>query len=246
VVPRCAYCGKPLTGQYLIDQWGTKFCKEHMSQYPTCAYCGRLVPPQQQEHASGDEQNMRCPVCRSTAIDTFEEAQPFYQKVKKWVSSQGLTYNNLHLRLELCDRDKLASLQNGPAITHQRGITRSSTYTENGHVVRTQVDGIAVLRGMPSIVFEGVTVHELGHAWLTVHGIRPLPLWAEEGFCELLAYRYYMDLATDESRYHAKNIEQNPDPVYGEGFRRMRAMADSMGFQRFVNVLLTTKRLPAG
>src|SRR6185437_10389101 len=49
VAPRCAYCSKPLMGEYLIDHWGTQFCKEHESQYPACAFCSRLVPPQQQE-----------------------------------------------------------------------------------------------------------------------------------------------------------------------------------------------------
>src|SRR6266699_3615851 len=49
VAPRCAYCGKPLTGQYRMDYWGTHYCNEHESEYPHCAYCGRLVSPAQQE-----------------------------------------------------------------------------------------------------------------------------------------------------------------------------------------------------
>jgi hypothetical protein len=80
--------------------------------------------------------------------------------------------------------------------------------------------------------------------WLIVHDIKSLPLWAEEGFCDLLAHRYYTHLNTDESRYHAKGIETNPNPIYGDGFRRVRAIADAMGFQRFVEALQRTKRLP--
>src|SRR5258708_22274613 len=45
VAPKCAYCNKPLISEYLVDHWGTKYCKEHQNQYPACAYCGRLVPP---------------------------------------------------------------------------------------------------------------------------------------------------------------------------------------------------------
>jgi hypothetical protein len=89
-----------------------------------------------------------------------------------------------------------------------------------------------------------VTVHELGHVWLVVHEVKGLPLWAEEGFCELLAHRYYTQLNTEESRYYAQGIEKNPDSVYGSGFRRVRAIADRMGFQRFVDTLQKTKRLP--
>ena len=119
-----------------------------------------------------------------------------------------------------------------------------STHTLNGQVVRTEVNGIAVLRGLPSTLFLGVCVHELGHAWLALQGIRGLPGWAEEGFCELLSYQFYNELNTDESRYHATNIEKNSDPVYGEGFRRVRAIAERMGFSRFVETLKTTKRMP--
>src|SRR5579884_4008808 len=34
VAPRCAYCGKILH-EYLVDQWGTPFCKQHQHEYPT-------------------------------------------------------------------------------------------------------------------------------------------------------------------------------------------------------------------
>ena len=124
------------------------------------------------------------------------------------------------------------------------GVTRSTTHTLNGREVRTEVEGVAVLQGLPTPLFQGVVVHELGHVWLVVHDIKGLPPWGEEGFCELLAYRYYSGLNTPEGRFHAAGIENNPSPVYGEGFRRVRAVADRVGFSRLVESLQTTKRLP--
>ena len=244
IAPRCALCGKPLVGEFLVDQWGTRYCKVHQGQYPTCMYCGRMVPPSLQE-APGQHDAMRCPICRKSAIETAEEAQPLFKQLKQWVGSQGLRYNNLRLSLELCDRRKMASYLQGRTEPHALGATVSSTYTQQGRVVRTEVDTVVVLRGLPAIEFCGVVAHELGHVWLTVHGIQKLPAWAEEGFCELLAYRYYSDISTDEGRYHTERITRNPDPVYGEGFRRIRAMVDKVGFERFIDLLRTTKRLPA-
>jgi len=119
-----------------------------------------------------------------------------------------------------------------------------TTHTQNGQAFRTEVNGVAVLQGLPSTLFQGVTIHELGHVWLIVHDVNGLPSWAEEGFCELLTYRYYTQLNTPESLYHAEGIERNPNPVYGDGFRRVRAIADGVGFQRFVETLRTTRRLP--
>ncbi|MBV9711679.1 MAG: protein DA1 [Ktedonobacteraceae bacterium] len=241
IAPHCAYCGKPLVGEYLVDQWGTHYCKEHQNQYPRCAYCARLVPPRDQEPGNDV---IRCPICRSSAIETAEAAKPIFSQLIRWVGTQGLRYNNLRLSLELCDRAKLARYLSERNLTHSLGATMSTTYMQNGQTLRTEVRGVAVLHGLPTTLFQGVTIHELGHVWLIVQGISSLPLWAEEGFCELLSYRYYNELNTPEGRYHAIAIEHNPDPVYGEGFQRVRASADSIGFPRFIEVMQTTKRLP--
>ncbi len=244
VAPRCAYCGKPLTSEYLVDYWGTKFCKEHKGQFPTCSFCGRLVPPQQQENPVRSDGSVRCPICRESAIETASQAQPIFSQLIRWVNSQGLIYNNLPLSLELCDRPRLAELLKGRVRADSLGVTMGTTHTQNGQAVRTEVNGVAVLQGLPSTLFQGVTIHELGHVWLIVHDVNGLPSWAEEGFCELLTYRYYTQLNTPESLYHAEGIERNPNPVYGDGFRRVRAIADGVGFQRFVETLRTTRRLP--
>ncbi len=245
VVPRCAYCGKPLMSEYLVDHWGTKYCKEHQGQYPTCAFCGRLVPPQQQDQGAQASEHVRCPICRASAVESLPQARALFQGLMKQLNAQGLQFNNIPLQIELVDRARLAQLLNSRSGVDALGVTTHSTHMLNGQVVRTEVNGIAVLRGLPSTLFRGVCVHELGHAWLTLQGIRGLPSWAEEGFCELLSYRFYGELNTDESRHHAEGIEKNPDPVYGEGFRRARVMADRMGFQRFVETLRTTKRMPS-
>jgi len=248
IAPRCAYCGKPLMNEYLVDHWGTMYCKEHQERYPACSYCGRLVPPQQQEQGVESMDIIRCPICRASAIETVDQARPIFSRLIQWVNNQGLVYHNLHLSLELVDRQKLGRLitgRAGIAGIHSRGVTLSTTHTLNGKMVRTEVNGIAVLEGMPALSFQGVTIHELGHVWLIVHDIKDLPLWAEEGFCELLTHRYYTQLNTEESRYHAQGIETNLNSIYGVGFRRVQAIADAMGFQRFVETMRRTKQLPS-
>jgi DNA-directed RNA polymerase subunit RPC12/RpoP len=245
IAPRCAYCGKPLMGEYLVDHWGTKFCKQHKNEYPTCSFCGRLIPPQQQEQDTKKSDSIRCPICRDSAIETINQAQPIFARIKHWVNIQNLMYNNLPLTLELCDRPKITEYMRERGEPHTLGVTMSTTHTLNGREVRTEVSGIAVLQGLPTTLFQGVTIHELGHVWLVVHGIKGLPSWAEEGFCELLSYRYYTQMNTPESRYYTTSIEQNPGPIYGEGFRRVRDIANRMGFKRFVEELRTTKRLPS-
>jgi len=164
--------------------------------------------------------------------------------VKQWNGSQGLVKEDLALSLELCDRARLVALLQERNHVNSLGATVSSTYSQNGRVIRTEIGGVAVLRGLPATLFQGVTVHEFGHVWLIMHNIRNLPSWAEEGFCELLSYRFYTEMNTPESRHYAQTIEQNPDPVYGGGFQRVRARVDALGFGRFLGNLRTTKGLP--
>ncbi len=88
-------------------------------------------------------------------------------------------------------------------------------------LVRNRVRGIAIATGLRPLAFQGTAVHELGHVWLAVHKIS-LPTVVEEGFCELLAHRFYSDSGTEEGRLLALEIETNPDPTYGAGFRYVR------------------------
>lgn len=244
VAPRCAYCGKPLVGQYLQDHWGVRFCPEHRGRFPACRFCGRLVPP---GHQGSDSRTagVRCPVCRASAIDYIAQARPIFARLVKWINGQGLMYNNLDLHIELRSRKQLAQFLREPGDTKALGATLHTTFTENGRVVRTEVNGVAILRGLPSTLFQGVTVHELGHAWLAVHRVTDLPRWAEEGFCELLAHRLYQQMNTPESRYHATCIERQDDAVYGEGFRHVHALTEAVGFRRLIETLRTAKRLPS-
>lgn len=233
---RCSYCGRALMGEYLVDHRGTKFCPEHLGEFPPCRFCGCLVPPHHQASDCHSE-GVRCPKCRAVAIDYMAQARPIFAKLQQWVSAQGLVYGNLKLRIELRNRRQLGQLLSEFADTRALGAMVHTTYTKDGRVLWRAVQGVAILRGLPTTLFQGVTVHELGHCWLAVHGVTDLPCWAEEGFCELLAHRFYVQINTPESRFFARQIEQQNDPVYGQGFRRLRARAEATGFQRLIEAL---------
>ncbi len=243
VAPRCAYCRKPLLGAYQVDYWGTSFCREHEAQYASCRFCGRLVPPQHGGRlGSGD--TAICPICRASAIGEIAQAQPIFAQLIQWLNRQGLHYHNLSLRIELRNRVQLAQFLRHPGDTQALGAALSTTVTQHEQILRTAPTGVAILRGLPRTLFQGVTVHELGHVWLAVHQVIGLPLWAEEGFCQLVAHRFWAQGTTAESRYHAKGTEQSADPIYGEGFRRVAAVAQTIGFPQFVTTLRTSKRIP--
>jgi hypothetical protein len=239
----CVYCGKPLRGQYQFDYWGNKFCPEHTKQYPTCRFCGRLVPIRSPHSAGRHGEDSSCSICEASAIRTNDQCSPIFPRLTKWINNQGLQYNNLPLRMELVNRTQLTQLQSQGGNGDALGVTlMQKTISIFG--AKTNFDGVGILQGLPSILFQSVAVHELGHVWLGLHNISPLTNWAEEGFCQLLAYRLLTQMSTKEGSYFAKGIEQQADPVYGYGFQYVRNLANTVTFPKLIEVLLLSKKMP--
>ena len=99
----------------------------------------------------------------------------------------------------------------------------------------SELFNIYVLSGLPRERMEYVMAHELGHDWLVTHfpGIRDMAV--KEGFAEYVGWLYNKLHKRD---YLNKRIEANTDPVYGQGFRMIKDIADKRGFdglKKFLN-----------
>jgi hypothetical protein len=101
-----------------------------------------------------------------------------------------------------------------------------------------------MLQGLPLPLFQGVFVHELGHVWLVQHGIVNLPIMDEEGFCELLSHRHYLEMGSQADLFYAERIAKNGNPIYGDGFRKLKKLEERVGFAQIIKPLLRKKKLP--
>jgi len=243
VAPKCAYCKKPLTKAFVKDYWGLQFCTEHRGQFPPCAYCSRLVDPAH-DGGSASKGGIRCVLCKKHAVEDQKEAELLFREAVAWCAQQGVDVRGLRFPLEICGRSTLNAYFGGSGGAQHLGVTRTSRTSIIGVVSKTEIIGVAILLGLPKTLFRGVAAHELGHAWLRINNIGGLASSAEEGFCELLAFRQYMQIDTIESRYYANGMEQNPDPTYGGGFRRVREIALRGGFQQLLTSLRSNRSLP--
>ena len=236
---KCVRCGSPLKGSYRSDRDGKPFCPDAPQLHKLCRFCGRLVGERQ---SPGDE---RCGVCRADAVETSVKAQPLFVAVVKWAINKGMSFeNNVRIHVQLADPGQLTrdDDDDDPA-PWGKAYSRSSMI--DGKVVRSGNDRIMIQRGLPTSLFQGVAVHELGHAWLSIHLVNELPKWAEEGFCQLIAHRWHGEQRTADSEYWAKEIEQWSSPIYGEGFRQLHTLAQQMGFQVLVDSIRVNKELPS-
>lgn len=238
VLPKCVYCHQPLEGRYYLDAWGDAYCPAHQEEWPRCTYCGRLVTD---GAAAEGGDNPRCGRCRTVAIEDDETAGIILPPLVDWLQGEGITLDQaVRFRVQLVSRSELQrDDREGIDVLGKALVTRQSDTNTTTHLE------LHLLRGMPSPLFEGVAVHELGHAWLACRSVRGWPAWAEEGFCELLSHRWYLDMDTVESRHYAERIAENDSPIYGGGFRRLRELAESMGFDRLIRQVIATRALPS-
>ena len=245
---RCAVCGKILAGQVVIDLWGNTFCSQHLNEYPQCKACQRLIS----ERTTGNgvrypDGRTVCNLCRQTAIDTKEQAKPVVEEVAKFLSKLGLRFRGLELKIEVgdglqfqqilfADRSSLTGLGQGQIL----GFIQKVTTFEDGATIR-KVERVSLLQGLPGELLGGIAAHELGHAWIYLAKVDGLPTWQEEGFCNFLGYLYYKNNPVKYAEFWAKMIEVDPDPVYGDGFRKVREIFKKHGFEKTINRLYTDK-----
>jgi hypothetical protein len=125
----------------------------------------------------------------------------------------------------------LVRLGNHPNIPeHCVGFTRGVVRNDElGREVR-DVQDISILSHLPAVQFQSVLVHEYYHVWEIRRRLMSSPR-TSEGMAELCSWLYLESLQDDgQARRLMKDIEQQADDVYGEGFRWARQGFGRYGF----------------
>lgn len=242
LAPRCSLCDKPLIDQYQVNYWGERYCVDHAEKLASCTYCGRLVAHTTKKERRRSVEDISCAICASTAVNDALQAKLLITNLVNWVEAQGMRFRQKTLRIELLNRVDFMSREGGRR--DPLGMTFSTRYLRHKKVDHAKIESVAILQGLPHTLFEGVSIHELGHVWLVQQNIVNLPLIDEEGFCELLSYRHYMGIGSKADLFYARSIAENSSPVYGDGFRKLKKLEDRVGFAQIIKSLLRKKKLP--
>ncbi len=220
---RCSICHEPLRGHYFSDSWDNAFCARHGEELQQCFTCRRLICDSITGGGVVYEDGRKvCNVCRKTAVDTIEAAQPLFAQVQSVLAKQGLSIDeSVRLPLRLASEDEIDKLAGGtPQI--EAGITIMESLSVNGVETGRELNEILILYGLPSTHASAVMAHEFGHVWCYLNYLPELPTVELEGICEMFSYKYLAAIDTPESRFHMNGIENNRDPIYGGGFRQIR------------------------
>jgi hypothetical protein len=102
---------------------------------------------------------------------------------------------------------------------------------------------IYVLNGIPSINIEGIIAHELMHIWITENTKNNLSDRLREGSCNFISYLYLNSQRSTKAELIIKLMEDDPDEVYGGGFRKVKSQFEFQNINRLLDYLKSNRNI---
>jgi hypothetical protein len=209
----CTVCGLPPMASYEISLHGEATCATH-PVLDRCALCVRPRHAGERNWARFTSTTVRCPTCVSRAVDTQQEARKHIPRVRADMAALGVELPQ-RVRVTLVDPD----VMNPDTRSLCLGRTLQRVWLDTAV---TDVLGIEIAGGLTETHFCATVVHEIGHAWLAQRGAVDLDQTLEEGVCELFAGAWLKRQRTPFADTLRRSALENPDPVYGGGYRLVR------------------------
>lgn len=218
----CPICHQPMTARRGVAVTGEQFCDRHLGQ-ASCILCA--MPANAPDLAVAV-----CRRCATTSIRTQDDVKRELPAVKRQLADLGIRTVK-PVWVELSAPEVLNSIAN----EHALGVTVS----QGSNVIR-----LLVLRDLPFLKFGTTVVHEVMHTYMAQNGFGELPPLVAEGLCQLLAYAWIRRRDGMLAAAVRRQIEENPDPIYGTGFRQARDAVRRVGLERTLDTVKLHQRFP--
>lgn len=241
LLPKCSVCQKVLIGTFAVDYWKNKYCLEHLrdAKYHKCYSCGRLICNNLTQGGVRYYDNRTvCNICRQTAVDDTGTMQKIAHRVREKMIAWGLPLRDLVYPIKLANEYDITQGKTYP-VKPPCGITKSATRMRAGKIIDKTVVEIMILYGLPKEIVAAILAHELCHVFFVEKKFPELEPAVEEGLCELSEYLWLSDRDTPMAKFRQWSTENNPDPIYGDGFRAARkamGKADIVTLLKYVKV----------
>lgn len=201
---------------------GEQFCDRHL-RMASCALCSMPAD------ASGLAIPL-CPRCAATSVRTQADVKRKLPGIKQQLAALGIRTVS-PIRVQLASSEKLR----GIAGNHALGVTVSRG---------EEVINLLVLQDLPLLKFGTTVAHETMHSYMTQNGFGQVPVRIAEGMCQLLAYAWVIRQDGILAAAERWLIEENPDPIYGDGFRQAREAVRRVGVRRTLATVKQQHRFP--
>lgn len=248
IMPECTVCSRrSFNGGIYAGDHSYFACPDCM-KLPRCFAC--TIPVRGGKRLS--DGRMICRKCLKTSVSDLNTALRIFHNVRKSLRTHLQISSNHRINFSLVNQKTLQRLSANivtagtprrnsqiPVSPEQglfrfdgiiREYSRNNVFRSRRKVRREVTDAkysIYILDHLPLERMEYVMAHELAHDYLSAHfpGIRTP--WIQEGFAEYVGFLYNRHRRRDHLNIR---LEKNPDPVYGDGFRKIRSIAERNGW----------------
>lgn len=227
VAEKCVICGEPLLGNYLIDTNNNKYHIEHEKTLKRCDNCNH--PISSRTTGGGvtypDGRNI-CMICKNSAVNGYFSVKSLFNKVVRKLSDYGLHIDVSSVTIKAADRNELRDAAGKNYMQNMKGYcsTIVNEITSGSKTAIKREHTIYILDGVPSDYIESTIAHEVMHVWISQNTNIDHSLELEEGSSNFISYIY---LKNNRSNSNAVQlILDDPDPIYGGGFRKVKSKFD--------------------
>ena len=244
VVDRCMVCKNALTEKYYEDPFGNMVCSDDIENILKCQSCARFLKdgPGSAQFRYPDGRIM-CASCQETAITDLDEAGSIMTEVVRQLRREGIDITP-EIRMRLVTLDELGEMSNDFS-ADQLGITIFEKEEVAGGYWSRSDYRICILFGLPDYHFRTIVAHELMHVWLFKNGqaekIEPILC---EGSCNYAAYLILRKDKSEQGRLLLERFVTDSDPIYGEGFRKVKTYVDRVGIEHWLSYLTRNTQPP--
>lgn len=238
-VTRCAVCGEPIRESSCYTSFNNvPFCVSCMKRHPErCMSCGLPVP-----RGTGVRNGsyVTCPACSRDLVTTNEALKELYGEACSFMKSyMGMEVPVPASNVNLADGREMSF-----ALDKYRTAETPRDYCENPVGLFSNESGVMRIRiqkGMPRLEVLSTLVHESAHACMGRYG-KPRPtLIFSEGFAVWCEYKFLSSIG--ETKYYLRK-QENADPIYGEGLRRMLELEKSLSVGGVLEYVRTHRDFP--
>lgn len=208
-IKKCIVCSGVIMGTYHYDAWGQS---AHVScAVDNCFCCVRIVSSKGKKLTDG---RSICEVCKDLIVKNSADINWVDERVLAVLNSVGII-GLPKTPIEIVNKHQLSQLMtNTSSFGDSFGLAKYVSVGSNKQF------NIYILDNLPKTFFAGILAHEYMHVWQYQHNINP-PKDICEGFCNLGAMAMYQKINTKFSTVLLEQMEKSPDPVYGEGYRKV-------------------------
>lgn len=217
---KCVICGRQIGyGNFFLDWAGNTVCGHHSEEeMKMCVSCGRFCGPKSIELVRG---KWLCPVCQKHII-TSEQCAKMAHWIKEVYKRCPIGHVEMVKLKSMTPEQMMMASGSRNVMGLAQGVGRDYT--------------VYFYRHMSIVAFTDILAHELLHIWQYDHNIHPDSLHCE-GFCNLGSWFILNAIGNPESKARMKWLENSRDPIYGDGFRLMKAFYDRGGWNMAISEL---------